>query len=170
VGLVNSEHGQLLLGQCIQPRKPLQHLYDGKMNVASGFSETAELVDDAIQREVWPIMAGKPPLATHVRLGSRASQRGRIRKTFPSHLIPIGNDKRARDYPFSEAGSGSIQTASIATMRLFAGKCILAFVPNAFPSIYPVAGRIPNLPGNRRTILVSGGATPVLIPEETGIQ
>src|SRR5580658_1642052 len=81
---------------------------------------------------VWPIMPGKPPLATHVRPGSRASQRGRIRKTFPSHLIPIGNDKRASDYPFSEAGSGSIQTVSIATTRLLAGNCIFALFPHAF--------------------------------------
>jgi hypothetical protein len=46
-------------------------------------------------------MAGKPPLATHVRLGSRASQRGRIRRTFPSDLLPMGNDKRACVYRFN---------------------------------------------------------------------
>ena len=58
---------------------------------------------------------------------------------------------------------------SLATARLFAGKCILALVPHAFLSIYPVAGRIPNLPGNRRTTLVSGDVTPVLVPEEMGM-
>src|SRR5467141_3438602 len=46
-----------------------------------------------------PIIAGKPLLARHVRLHSKASQRGRIRRGrirpgLPSHLFPMRNDKR----------------------------------------------------------------------------
>src|ERR1039458_5213532 len=40
VGQVNSAYARLRLGQCIEPRKPLQRLYDGKMNAACRSSET----------------------------------------------------------------------------------------------------------------------------------
>src|SRR6266852_4211273 len=39
---------------------------------------------------VWPIIAGQPVLARHVRLRSKPSQCGRIRGIFLSLLIPIG--------------------------------------------------------------------------------
>src|SRR5713226_3530350 len=43
---------------------------------------------------VWPIIAGQPVLARHVRLRSKPSQCGRIRGIFLSLLIPVGVDKR----------------------------------------------------------------------------
>jgi hypothetical protein len=39
----------LLSGQCRQPGKPPQRLYDGKTNAACRSSDTADLLDDAMR-------------------------------------------------------------------------------------------------------------------------
>jgi hypothetical protein len=56
----------------------------------------------------------KPPLAGHVRLRSKPSQRGRIRQFFVSHLISVSNDKRAAlvlTEPIKSRMGGLVQTA-----------------------------------------------------------